>query len=62
MFEKANQVYAKLCGCGADRASNTRASYQNEAYFGDAAGFTATGEELVLDDGCDAVADGDDAD
>ena len=29
-------------------------------YFGDAAGFTATGEEVALDDGCVAAADGDD--
>ena len=41
--------------------SNTRRYDQDKSYFGDAVGFTATGEELELDEGCDTAADGDDA-
>jgi len=54
------KLYAQLCGCRANRASNTRTGKQHEVYFGDAAGFTPTGEEVALDAGCDAAADGDD--
>ena len=55
-----NKLYAQLCGCGADTASNTRTGKRHEVYFGDAAGFTPTGEEVALDAGCDAPAEGDD--